>query len=191
MPASVDSKPLTQNINPLDATYEKHRGVALLWLTRTPTRIPALRSPPRRTRKDPGLRTAFGQLHQGEESVVYRGGYSEFRSPARNVAIQRVNLGALPAIQVLSRRGKRFRHLRGNLKRPRQSRLRIFQSGWTNSSSPSDGQHLIDSRLDYFPCIHARGDLPVLRAAQRGDSIQRAIPHQLCPELAFDIFRNA
>jgi len=33
MPASVDSKPLTQTLSPLDATLTKNRGEGLLWLT--------------------------------------------------------------------------------------------------------------------------------------------------------------
>src|SRR5258707_5850468 len=34
-----------------------------------------------------------------------------------------------------------LRHLRGNLKRPRQRRVRIFQTGWMNSGGPRDGIH--------------------------------------------------
>src|ERR1700737_4791175 len=39
MPVSVDSKPLTSNAKPFRCnTYEKHRGVVLLWLTSHPTK---------------------------------------------------------------------------------------------------------------------------------------------------------
>src|SRR5216683_1925585 len=36
MPVSVDSKPLTQTLSPLDATLTKNMGVESLWLTKHP-----------------------------------------------------------------------------------------------------------------------------------------------------------
>src|SRR6266478_5621501 len=60
-----------------------------------------------------------------------------------------------------------------------------------DSGGPRDRQDFINCRLDNFPSIRARRDLAILRAAQRGDGVECAIPHQLSPELALDILRNA
>src|SRR5437762_14006403 len=79
------------------------------------------------------LRTAFGQLNEGVQRVIYRSREPQLRPTPGDVAIQRINLRPLPAMEVLSGRGKRFRHLRGKLERPRQGHTRIFQP-WRVSS---------------------------------------------------------
>src|SRR6266480_5975091 len=44
------------------------------------------------------LRTAFGQLDEGVQRLIYRSRDPQLRATAGDVAIQRVNLRALPAI---------------------------------------------------------------------------------------------
>src|SRR6266852_6703737 len=51
-------------------------------------------------------------------------------------------------------------------------------------------EDFIDKGLDHSPCIGARSDLTILRAAQRRDGIQRAIPDEFCPEFSCNIVRN-
>jgi hypothetical protein len=53
------------------------------------------------------------------------------------------------------------------------------------------GEHFVDRRFNHFPGVGASGNVPVLGPAKRRDGIQGAIPHQLGPQLAFDVFRDA
>ena len=59
-----------------------------------------------------------------------------------------------------------------------------------NSRGSRNCQYFMHCRLHDFPRIRAGSDLAVLGATQRGDGVQRAIPNQLGPEFALDIFRN-
>ena len=47
------------------------------------------------------LGASFRQLYQSVERVIYRRRNTDRCATARNIAIQRINLRALPAIQVL------------------------------------------------------------------------------------------
>src|SRR6266576_2821754 len=93
----------------------------------------------RGSRKLSLLRTASGQFNKAVKSVIHWCRDAKFRAPARNITIQRVNLRALLAMQVLSGRGKRLRHLRGDFKGTSKRHLGVLQPGRTNSGGPRDG----------------------------------------------------
>src|SRR3954447_15058224 len=53
------------------------------------------------------------------------------------------------------------------------------------------GEHFVHDIFDDLPRVSAGGDLPVLRSAQSGDRIQRTVPHQFGPQLAFEVVGDA
>src|SRR5258708_30017515 len=123
--------------------------------------------------------------------MIDRGGHSELRAAASDVAIQRINLRALAAIHVLRRGRERFGHLRGDLERAVERGQGICEARGMNTSGVRYRQDFVHGSLDDFARVVARGDLAVLDFAERRDGIQRAIPSELGPEIANDVFRNS
>src|SRR5260370_35342167 len=60
-----------------------------------------------------------------------------------------------------------------------------------NTSGVRYRQNFVHGSFDDFACVVARGDLAVLDFRERRDGIQRAIPYELRPEIALDVFRNS
>jgi len=82
-------------------------------------------------------------------------------------------------------------HLRGDFESAGQSGLQIFHARKLDARRGSNGENFVHNGLDNFARVFAGSNLSILRAAKRGDRVERAIPNELGPQLAVDIFGDA
>src|SRR5260370_26510654 len=130
----------------------------------------------RGTRGAEKLRTAFRELDQRVQRMINRGGHSELRAAARDVAVQRINLRAFAAHHVLRRRRKRFGHLCGDLERAVERGQGICAARGMNTSGVRYRPDFVHASLDAFARAVATAALALPDLAERLDGIHRAIP---------------
>lgn len=118
-------------------------------------------------------------------------GDAEFGASAGDVAVQRINFGALPAVEVLGGGGKSSSHLRGDFEGAGYGSLGILESRRMNAGGASDGENFQDHCLNEFAGIGAGGNLSISGMAQGGDGIQGTVPGELGPKLAGNVVRDA
>src|SRR5256885_15843063 len=108
-----------------------------------------------------------------------------------DVAVEGVDFSALAALHILASGGERVRHLAGDFESPGQGCLGIFQAGGLNVRGFGYGPNFVDNGFNDFAGVLAGDDLSIARVAERGNSVKRAVPHELGPELSLNIIGDA
>src|SRR5947209_4594331 len=88
--------------------------------------------------------TLFRQPNERKQSLVHRHSDAELSSAARNVTVERVDLGRFPALDILGSRRKNLPHLSRNFHCRCQCRARIANVGQSHAGGARDGQDFID-----------------------------------------------
>lgn len=137
------------------------------------------------------LEGRFGEFDESEERVIERSGDAEFAAFACDEAVKGIDFGAFAAHHVLRSGAARGGHLFGNFVSAGEGDLWIFKAGWLNAGSFCDGEDFVDGAFEELPGVGAGDDFAVGDFAESGERVERAIPNELGPEFAGDVFGDA
>ena len=120
------------------------------------------------------------QLHQRVQRLVDRRWHAEFRAPAGDVAVERIDFGALAAGDVLPGRGERAGRYFGEV----VHRLEQVNVRKTHPGGAADGQGLRGGLPHHLAHLRAGHDPIIAGAAERRDRVVGAVRDELGPEVA-------